>query len=100
MVVVGGGYDNVRGGVPWHDDGGWKPCEGVGYAFCVGGSGPGSYTEISIVAEGWTDIPAFDVARVPCFAHVGLLVNDNLGPRWGYGIAVIIRGAMHVGLGG
>jgi hypothetical protein len=94
---VGGGYGNVDRGVPWHDEGGWEPCEGFGYSFYVGGPGPGTVTPI--VAEGWSEIPAFNGAGSPGFTHVWFLVYDNFGARWYEGIAIKIKSAMRVGLG-
>jgi hypothetical protein len=96
--IVGGGYGNVCGGVAWHDDGGWKPREGVGQPFCGGGPCPDTVT--TIVAESWTEISAFDGMMSPGFAHVGLLVDGNFGSGRGEEIAVKIKSAMHVGLGG
>jgi hypothetical protein len=93
---MSGGDNDVSRLMSWYDNGGAKPCKGVGYLFCIGGPCP--YAVASVMAKGRAKVPTFDRVRNPCLSYVGFLRNENFcaGERG----VVEIKGAMHVGLGG
>jgi hypothetical protein len=95
--VVGGGNDDVCGGMTGHDRCGGEPREGVGDAFGV--HAPGPHAIAAVMACRWPEVPAFDGVRCPCAMGVRFFVDEHFCARWGKGRSVEVEGAVHVGSG-
>jgi hypothetical protein len=84
--------------VTWHDDGGGKPGEGIGYTFGI--CGPCPYAIALIVSLGRAKIPAFNGMRGPSATSGRLFVYENFCSRRGQGSAIEIERAVDVSVSG
>ena len=89
--MIGSGGDG-------HGDVSWEPGECVGNT--LGSSFPDPDAIASIMMHRWSNVPAVDGVGIPGEALVRLLVDENFGARRGEGGAVIIEGAVDLGVGG
>ena len=96
--VVGGGDEDVVGGGDGHSDLCGHPGEGVDDAFGAGVGGPDAIA--AIVAGSWAEVPAVDGVWRPGAAYGGFLVDEHACAWWSEGSAVVIEGAVHLGVGG
>ena len=89
--MIGGGGDE-------HVDVGWEPGECVRNTLGSGFPNPDAIA--SIMMHRGPNIPAVDGVGIPGEALVWLLVDENFGARGGEGGAVVIEGAVDLGVGG
>ena len=85
-----------RGG-DWHGDMRWKPGECVRNTLGSGFPNPDAIA--SVMMHRGADVPAVDGMRSPCGSLVGLLVDEDFGARRCKGGAVLIEGAVYLGVG-
>jgi hypothetical protein len=95
--VEGGSGSGVGGGDGGHLYLGGVPFDGVDGAFGGGLGDP--YAVAAVVMHSWREIPAFDGMRCPGVSDCRLDVNEDAGPRWGQRRAIVVEGAVDLGIG-
>jgi len=96
--VTGGGGGGIEGGGCGHANMGGEPGEGVGVALRSGLIEPDPVA--AVVVHGGAEIPTVEGVWRPGFSDSGFFVDLDSGARWGEGRAVVVEGAVELGLGG